>query len=302
MAEEEYAEASAFQRFSGFLGLAAVALLAAAIVVFNTEGALTRNVAVLLIVAATLGALYLIPRWAEVLAWTRTRTAQQGGSVTLASVAFIGLLVVGNWFANRHSPQWDLTASRRYTLSDQSVKILNQLNQDVKVTGFYPSRQEDSFIRGTKDLLRQYDRRSPRVTVEFVDPDVSPGLARQFDIKSYPVTIFQAGDRREEVTGVTEQDFTSALLKLSRSESKKVYFLQGHQERDTDSAQPSGYNSAVEALKRENYTVDKLSLLAAQRVPEDAAVVVVAGPRAPFLEPERQALNDYLNNGGKLLH
>lgn len=298
---EEYADTSAFYRFSAFLGLAAVALLVGALVLYNVEGALTRSVAVLLIIALTLGVLYVLPRGGEVLGWTRTRTAQQGGSVTLASVAFLGLLVVGNWYVNRHSPQWDLTASQRFTLSDQSVKILSQLDRDVKVTGFYPSRQEDSFVRGTKDLLRQYARRSARVTVEFIDPDVSPGLARQFNIQSYPITIFQAGDRREETTGVTEQDFTSALLKLTRTESKKVYFVQGHQERDPDSAQQAGFNAAVEALKRENYTVDKLSLLATQRVPEDAAVLVVAGPRAPFLDPERQALEDYLSGGGKLL-
>ena len=70
--------------------------------------------------------------------------------MTLASVAVVGLLVLGNWFANRHSPQWDLTASQRYTLSDQSAKVLGGLQQDVKVTAFFPGGQEDSFVRGTK--------------------------------------------------------------------------------------------------------------------------------------------------------
>ena len=130
--------------------------------------------AVLLIVAAVLGVLYLIPRWGDLVDGLRTRTARQGGNVTLASVAVIGLLAVGNWFANRHSPQWDLTASQRYTLSDQSAKVLGGLQQDVKVTAFFPGGQEDSFVRGTKDLLRQYDRRSDRVTVEFIDPDAQP--------------------------------------------------------------------------------------------------------------------------------
>jgi ABC-type uncharacterized transport system involved in gliding motility auxiliary subunit len=99
---------------------------------------------------------------------------------------------------------------------------------------------------------------------------------------------------------MTEQDFTSALLKLTRTEQKKVYFVQGHQERDPDNPQQPGYNQAMEALKRENYVVDKLSLLATQTVPADAAVVVIAGPRAPFLDPEKQALQDYLDRGGKV--
>src|SRR5262249_29415693 len=116
----------------------------------------------------------------------------------------------------------------------------------------------------------------------------------------YPITIFQQGDRKETTTGLTEQDFTSSLLKLTRSDQKKVYFVQGHQERDPDSADQPGYNSAVQALKQETYTVDKLNLLASQKVPDDAAVLVIAGPKAPFLDPEKQALDDYLARGGKV--
>ena len=298
--DADYADSSAFHRFSGVLGIASLVVLAGALVLFSVQGSLTRNAVVLLIVAALLGALYVIPRWGDLVDWLRSRQARQGGNVTLASVAFIGLLAVGNWAVNRHSPQWDLTASQMYTLSDQSVKVLNGLQQDVKVTAFFPSQQEDSFVRGTKDLLRQYDRRSDRVTVEFVDPDVNPGVARQFDISSYPVTIFQTGDRKEQTTGLTEQDFTSALLKLTRTDKKKVYFVQGHQERDPNNPQQPGYNAAAEALKAESYQVEDLSLLATQKVPDDASVVVVAGPRAPFLDPEKQALKDYLDRGGKV--
>jgi ABC-type uncharacterized transport system involved in gliding motility auxiliary subunit len=298
--DAEYADASSFHRFSGMLGLAALVVLAGALVMFSVQGTLTRNVVVLLIVAALLGTLYVIPRWGELLDWFRSRQARQGGNVTLASVAFIGLLAVGNWFVNRHSPQWDLTANRIYTLSDQSAKVLNGLQQDVKITAFFPSQQEDAYVRGTKDLLRQYDRRSDKVTVEFVDPDVNPGVARQFDISSYPVTIFQAGDRKEQTTGLTEQDFTSSILKLTRADKKKIYFVQGHQERDPDNPQQPGYNAAAEALKAENYQVEDLSLLATQKVPDDANVVVVAGPRAPFLDPEKQALTEYLDRGGKV--
>jgi ABC-type uncharacterized transport system involved in gliding motility auxiliary subunit len=297
----DFADGSPFYRFSAFLGVAAAILLAAAMVVFNTTGAFTKEVLALLIVGMVLGVLYAVPRMDEIGAWLRTRTARQGSNATLLSVAFIGLLVVGNWFANRHSQQWDLTAARRYTLADQTVKILERLDRDVKVTAFFPSRQEDAFTRGTKDLLRQYERRSDRISLEFIDPDVNPGAARQYEIESYPVTIFEAGDRKEETTGVTEQDFTSALLKLTRVEQKKVYFLQGHQERDPDSAQPTGYNSASQALKRENYVVEKLSLLTTQRVPEDAAVLVIAGPKVPLLQPEQTAIREYVDRGGHVL-
>lgn len=300
--EAEFAGAEpAFYRFSAFLGLAGALAFAAALVLANTNGALERNSIALLVVAAILGTLYLIPRIDEVMAWVRTRTARKGSTATLVSVAFIGILVVGNWYANRHSPQWDLTAARRFTLSDQTVKILNQLDLDVKITAFLPSTQEDAFTRGAKDLLRQYQRRTSRITLEIIDPELNPGAAQQFAIQSY-TTIFQAGDRKEKTTGLTEQDFTSSLLKLSRTEKKKVYFLQGHQERDPTSSQQNGYNSASEALKRENYLVESLSLLTTQTVPADAAVLVIAGPRAALLEAEVKAISDYLNRGGHVFY
>ncbi len=297
-AADEYADGSAFYRFSAFLGLAAAAVFAAATVTYNTVGTFSKEVLALLIVALVLGTLYVIPRLDELTAWLRTRSARQGGNVTLASVAVLGLLVVGNWYTNRHSPQWDLTAAKRFTLSDQTKKILGNLKQDVKVVAFLPSRQEDTFTRGTKDLLQLYARQSPRISVEFVDPEINPGKADQYQITNYPTTLFLMGDRKEESTGVTEQDFTSALVKLTRNEQKKVYFLQGHQERDPDSSQQSGLNSAFSGLKRENYAVEKLSLAQTQKVPDDAAVLVIAGPRVPLLDLERQAVADYLDRGG----
>ena len=292
-------DGSAFYRFSAFLGVLALALLASALVWQNINGQFDRTVGALLFLAALLGVLYAIPRWEELTGLFRTRTARQGGSSTLLSVAFIGLLVVGNWFVNRHSPQWDLTAVKRYTLADQTKRILQGLDQDVKITAFLP-QQEDSYIRGTKDLLRRYAQESRRVTVEFIDPELNPAAARQYGITGTTVAIFQSGERREETTGLTEQDFTSALLKLTRTERKKVYFLQGHQERDPDSSEQGGYYQVAEALKRENYDVAELSLLGATGVPADAAVLVIAGPQGPLLDPERQAVAEYIDRGGKL--
>ncbi len=287
-----------FYRFSSFLGVLALVILAGALVLYSVAASFTREVGALLVVAVVLAVLWAIPRFDELLSAFSSRTARQGSNATLMSVAFIGLLVVGNWLANRHSGQWDLTAAKRFSLSDQTAKIVDRLDRDVQVTAFLPG-QDDNYTRGAKDLLRLYDRRSDRVSVQFIDPDREPGVAQQFGIRSY-TTVFQMGDRREETTGVTEQDFTSALLKLTRTGQKKVYFVTGHQERDIDGTTQTGYSQMADALKRENYALEKLLLLSTQRVPEDAAVVVLAGPRTPLLDPERQALQEYLDRGGHL--
>ena len=80
-----------------------------------------------------------------------------------------------------------------------------------------------------------------------------------------------------------------------------MYFVQGHGERDTASSERDGYNSIAAALGRENYTVEKLVLAQAGAVPDDASVVIVAGPKTDFFPPEIEALKTYLGKAGKLL-
>ncbi len=263
---------------------------------------LSTSVSAVLAIGAVLLGIYVAIHGRDVIAWGGTRSARRGSAATIQSIAIIGILGVLNWVAVEYGGQLDLTSAKRYTLADQTRKILGALDRDVKVIAFVPSRLDgDPFSRGTKALLQEYGRASKRLTIEFVDPEVNPGVARQYDIRAVPVTLFTDGERKEETTGLTEQDFTSALLKLTRAEKKKVYFLQGHQERDPDSAQQGGMNVISQALKRENYVVEKLSLLATPQVPADAAVVVIAGPRVKALEAEVKAIDDYLEAGGHVL-
>jgi ABC-type uncharacterized transport system involved in gliding motility auxiliary subunit len=136
------------------------------------------------------------------------------------------------------------------------------------------------------------------LTWEIIDPDQNPGLARQYGIRQYNSLVFQMGDKRQDVTGLTESDFTGALIKLAATTQPKVYFLTGHGERNTEGATPDSYAEVRRALLADNYLVEPLNLLTAGRVPDDAAVLIVAGPRNPLLPEEIQAINQYLDRAG----
>ena len=292
--------------FVGFvapmIGAAGGVLLLGGLAWWGATRDLSTGVIALLAVGAVLIGLYVAIHGRDLIAWGSTRSARRGSAATIQSIAIIGILGVVNWASVQYGGKLDLTNAKRYTLADQTRKILGSLDRDVKIIAFFPSRLDgDPFSRGTKALLQEYAGASKRVTIEFIDPEINPGAARQYDIKAVPVTLFTSGERKEETTGLTEQDFTSALLKLTRTEKKKVYFLQGHQERDPDSAQQGGMNVISQALKRENYVVDKLSLLATSTVPADAAVVVIAGAKVKALEAEVKAIGDFLDAGGHVL-
>ena len=295
---DEQDQASTFYRLSGLLGILGALALVGAVVAMTAAGTITRLAMALYLLAAVLLASFLAPRIEELGELLSSRTARQGYSVVAFSVAVIGILVLVNVVANRYSQQLDITAARQFTLSDQTVKVIEQINQPVRITAFFP---EDEVLQRAEDLLGRYARQSPHITVEVIDPVRQRAAAEQAGIRSYPVAVFELGELREETLGLSEQDFTSALLKLTRPEQKKVYFLTGHGERDPDGFDQNGYSAVAEALRRENYVVEKLSLVSEREVAADAAVVVLAAPRTPLLDFETTALRDYLNGGGALL-
>jgi ABC-type uncharacterized transport system involved in gliding motility auxiliary subunit len=135
----------------------------------------------------------------------------------------------------------------------------------------------------------------------YIDPDTKPTVARQYQVDKYGVIVLEYKDRKERVTSDSEQDITTAIIKVVTGQQKKVYFTIGHGEKDTGSAERDGYNAIAGMLGRENYTIDKLAIAQTGSVPDDAAVVVIAGPRTDLFAPEIDALKKYLDKSGKVL-
>jgi ABC-type uncharacterized transport system involved in gliding motility auxiliary subunit len=234
--------------------------------------------------------------------WRRLRTpgALYSGNTLLIGAAVIGILGLINVVASNRHQRWDLTANKQYSLSDQTLKVLAELPQTVQITAFY--QDDDSRKRDAQDLLTEYETRSNgKVSVEFVDPDREPSRAQQAGIKEYGTTVMAMGDRRQTVTGARESDFTTALLRLTDPTQKKIYFTIGHNERKIDGFERDSYGQLKTSLESDNYVVETLLLAGNPEVPSDAALVVIAQPRNPFADEEKQAIKTYLDGGGKLM-
>lgn len=216
--------------------------------------------------------------------------------LVLVAVAIVGVV---NYLAANHSQRWDWTAGRSFSLSQQTVEVLRRIERPVSVTGFFvqgdPRRQE------AEDLLKEYSSSSPNISAEMVDPDVEPSEARRLGIQQSGTIVFQSGDNRQDVLVASERDFTSALLKITSGEQKKVYFLTGHGERDMENPDSEGYGQVRSALEEDNFLVEGLSLMTDPKVPADAAVVILASPLKPLLPEEREALRAYLGGGGGVM-
>ena len=64
------------------------------------------------------------------------RGARYGTMSIVSIVVFLAILVAVNYLGTRQSKRWDLTANQVYSLSDQTIKILKDLKEPVKVTVF----------------------------------------------------------------------------------------------------------------------------------------------------------------------
>jgi ABC-type uncharacterized transport system involved in gliding motility auxiliary subunit len=240
---------------------------------------------------------YVASEWREVLTLLQSRSGRYGSMSAIGLMAFLGILVAVNYLASRQNKRWDLTANQVYSLSDQTVKILKDLDAPVTFTVF----DRELALDGYRKQMEAYTYQSSKVSAEYIDPEKNPLRARAAEITALGTVLIQYKDRTERVSSMQEQAVANALVKAITGETRKVYFTQGHGEKDHVSTDRTGYSAIAQALSTDNYGVEKVVLAQTREVPADATVLVVAGPATDFLQPEIEAVERYLAKGGKLL-
>jgi gliding motility-associatede transport system auxiliary component len=228
------------------------------------------------------------------------RTVSYGLNAVISIVLVLGVIGFVEALSARHSARLDLTENKRRSLSPQTVQILRGLKDDVNVVGFFRSDQPGK--RVAEDLFKQYaGYAGKKFTWKIADPDSDPALARRYGIESYGTIVLETKARSEKVLDAEEEKLTNGLLKVTREGKRIVYVVQGHGEHELGSSERAGFSEAKGALEKSNYEVKSLALALKAAIPDDAAVVLIAGPRTDLFAPEVDALDRYLGKGGKVL-
>jgi ABC-type uncharacterized transport system involved in gliding motility auxiliary subunit len=212
----------------------------------------------------------------------------------------LGIIGLVEAVSYRHSARVDLTENKRHSLSPQTIQLLRSLKTDVNAVGFFRSDQPGK--RVAEDLFKQYARyANGKFTWKAVDPDREPGLARRYGVEAYGTVVLETKAKSEKVTDAEEEKLTNGLIKVTREGKRSVYVVQGHGEPDLASTERQGFSEAKAAMERANYEVKPLVLAREGKIPDDAALVIEAGPRNDLFAPEMEALDGYIKRGGKLL-
>jgi len=185
-------------------------------------------------------------------------------------------------------------------------------------------------LEAVDDLMKEYKERCPHIEVQFVDPDRNPQMAKEYNIRSiglpygeyrlYGTAIILCSGMKEsfdvlkfdyrEVGGRyqpqvvlkenLEKEISSAILRVTKSK-KNIYFVQGHGEVNLEDEDKSGWDKTAKQISDENYIVDKVYLPTLDIIPNDCAVLIVAGPQKNYTEKEFNIIENYLEQGGHLL-
>jgi gliding motility-associatede transport system auxiliary component len=227
----------------------------------------------------------------------KARQTRYAAYATLYILVMLAVVIVANVLANRYDKSYDATSNKRYSLSEQTVKIVTGLKQDATITYF---GQVSSF-QEAKDKLEMYGKLSPKVHVEYVDPDKNPQAARLAGIKNYGTTIVRIGARTNEAKSTSEEDVSGAFIRDLKNTSRTVCFVTGSGEHRIEDSERSGYSRFKDLLAKDSYETKAISLLEKPEIPGGCTVVVVGGPTADYQQPEVDAIKNYVEAGGRAL-
>ena len=187
----------------------------------------------------------------------------------------------------------------RFQPSEQTRNILKSIDKPVDIKGFYATGAPEQ--AKAKDLLDTYKYFSDKLNYEFIDPDRQPEVANSYGIRTYGTVVIEGYGKKQPIQSLTEENLTNALLKLTREGQKKICFLTGEGERSAKPGDKEGYSTVRAALLKENYATTDLHLLQQPKVPADASLVIIAGPRKPLMPEEIESLRSYVSGGGRLM-
>jgi ABC-type uncharacterized transport system involved in gliding motility auxiliary subunit len=219
------------------------------------------------------------------------------------SFVVLFLLAVGllQWLAKEYHLQFDWTRMHRHSLAPASMTVAERLKEPLRITAFASQRGETR--RFIQEMVARYQKHKPDITLEFVDPDTAPERVREAGVQFDGELVFEYGDARENLppTQFNEQNFTNALTRLGHRGERWVVFLSGHGERNPDKQANFDLSTWAGQLRQRGFQTRTLSLGENPRIPDNATVLVIAGPRTRLLAGEVREIQNYLERSGNLL-
>ena len=230
-------------------------------------------------------------------------TPRSRRQLLVQNMLFVVLLLAGvgfaAWLSTLYDYQADWTYGSRNSLSPASTKLLATLKRPVTATAY--AGAASPYRLPLQRFFRNYQKVKPDFSLSFVDPDRDPESARKAGISADGQVVLSYGERTERLTRVSEAEVANAIERLERSSERYVVFLKGDGERDPLGRHNFDLGLFGKQLSAKGFKIEPLSLAANPSIPDNTAVLVVAGPQAQVLPGMVKLIRDYVKRGGNLL-
>ena len=252
------------------------------------------------------------------------KTLKYGGNTLAFIFVVFGIVSLINFLSSHRFIRADLTADKRYTISQSTKKVLKRLDDIVTIDAYF-SRQPARIAQlrqSVRDMLEEYRAFSKNLQINFIDPATGDEAQKQqlrfIGIPEMQINVIEKdkaeianvymgiailyADKKEvipvvQTTANLEYDLTSAILKVTSKEIKTIGFLTGHDELDV-------FGQAFGSLRQElskQYDVRKVPIEADKAIDADVATLVVAGPKKELTKREKYEIDQFIMRGGRAL-
>lgn len=237
-----------------------------------------------------------------------------------ASMLAVGILLCALGAFNFAGVQKNISRDWSYlkvnTPSESTFKMVSRLAEPITIALYYPPTNDVLGI--VKEYFSALKAKQPLITIEYYDKDMHPTKAESHRIQRNGQILLEMKQKRSTIdTGLTlskarrtlksiDKEFQKSFLEIT-STRKTIYFTRGHGEMTwlgEGNDNPTRSLRAIEGfLRSQNYSVRFLGINegSTTAVPDDASVVVIAGPTEPFLKEEIDVLNAFAEKGGKIM-
>ncbi len=229
--------------------------------------------------------------------WPRARQTKYAAYATVYIVVVVTIAVVANVLANRYNRSWDSTANKRYTLSDQTAKVVRELPQDALIKYYDQTGQ----FQQARDLLDRYSNLSSRVRVEYIDALRDPQAFRAAGLTNYGAAVVEVGDKKEQAKSLTEEGVTAAFIRTQKNAPRNICFISGSGEHRIEDTDRLGYSDLKDMLDKDNYTSKSISLLQQSDIPAECTVIVIGGPVTEYQAASVASIQKYVEAGGRAM-
>ncbi len=232
------------------------------------------------------------------------KSTKQGLNMGALILIVFAFLTVINYLGAKYYKVFDLSGNKVNTLSEQSIQLVKALDTDLVIRFFYKNGSDrvDENKKMFRDLVKKYQDESLKVQLEFVEMNENAKLTQDYGAtRGSGEAFLDYKNSKNRIENYTEQDLTNALIKVTRTIKKSVYFVEGHDERNTDNEKDeSGLFGFKQLLEKNSYLVKKLSIASQTEIPSDADALLILAPKQSFLPIEVKSLTSYLERGGSL--